>query len=310
MQQTHEQAQSTNVLQQPQEINLADVIRLLWRNRHLLVISAISFLIVGVLYALLATPIYRASAVVAPYQEQGSQGGLSQLVSQFGGMASMAGISINSSYQTTDAYLAQMKSRKFTEKFLTDNGIVQVLFAADWDNEENQWFDKPSAEQMYQVFSEYVSVGANKKTGLISLTITYKDPKLAAEWANLLLKDFNRHIRESTINDAERSIQFLKQQIKKTSVVGMQEILYSLIEKQLQIINLAQVRDEYAFKVIDPAVAPERRAKPKRGMAVLMSLVFGLFFGVFVIVFHEFLQKNFPRYQLMLRNLKRSEAPA
>jgi len=57
-------------------------------------------------------------------------------------------------------------------------------------------------------------------------------------------------------------------------------VIYNLIESQIQTLMLANARDEYAFTVVDPAVAPETRTSPRRKLIVLSGGALGVFFGV------------------------------
>lgn len=53
---------------------------------------------------------------------------------------------------------------------------------------------------------------------------------------------------------------------------------------------LANVRDEYAFKVIDPAVMPEYRdiVRPRRALMLALGLVMGSLFGMMVAFGREY----------------------
>jgi len=67
----------------------------------------------------------------------------------------------------------------------------------------------------------------------------------------------------------------------------MQTIFYQLIEEQTKTIMLANVRKDYVLEVIDPAVAPEKEAKPKRAMiCVLVTLLGGMLSVIFVLIRH------------------------
>jgi uncharacterized protein involved in exopolysaccharide biosynthesis len=56
----------------------------------------------------------------------------------------------------------------------------------------------------------------------------------------------------------------------------LKQIFYQLIEQQIQTKMLATVRDEYALKVIDPAIVPELKDGPKRALIVILSLFIAL----------------------------------
>jgi uncharacterized protein involved in exopolysaccharide biosynthesis len=137
-----------------------------------------------------------------------------------------------------------------------------------------------------------ISVSSDKKTGLYTLSVEWKDPELAAEWANDAVARLNAHMRQQAIEEAKKSISFLEDELHRTSLVNAQNILYSLIEEQTKSIMMANVRDEYVFKVIDPAMAPEHRSKPKRKLIVMLGFVLGLMLGIFIAFFMNFLQNQ------------------
>jgi uncharacterized protein involved in exopolysaccharide biosynthesis len=71
----------------------------------------------------------------------------------------------------------------------------------------------------------------------------------------------------------------------------MRAVLYNLLESEKQKAMLANVNEDFALEVIDPAVAPEIREKPKRKLIVALGGVCGGFLGVFAVFFTQFLQK-------------------
>ena len=54
---------------------------------------------------------------------------------------------------------------------------------------------------------------------------------------------------------------------------------------------LANVNEDFALEVIDPAVAPETREKPKRKLIVALGGVCGGFLGIFAVFFAQFFRK-------------------
>jgi LPS O-antigen subunit length determinant protein (WzzB/FepE family) len=62
-------------------------------------------------------------------------------------------------------------------------------------------------------------------------------------------------------------------------------MLFSLIEEQTKTLMLANVREEYVFKTVDPAVVPERKSKPMRVFIVILTaLLSGFFMSMIVVV--------------------------
>jgi len=47
------------------------------------------------------------------------------------------------------------------------------------------------------------------KTGLVTLSITWNDPNIAAKWANGLVRMANDYLRDQAIEESERNIAYL-----------------------------------------------------------------------------------------------------
>ena len=139
------------------------------------------------------------------------------------------------------------------------------------------------------------------KTGLVTLSVVAGDPNQTALWANQLVRTLNSYIRGETIAEAKKSLEYLQQQIQQTSLVGMQEVLYKLVEQQVQTITLAEVRDEFAFSVIDPAVVPEQRESPKRTQMVVAGTAVGFLLSIVIVLLFNFLKQRFPEKNWSLR---------
>ena len=129
------------------------------------------------------------------------------------------------------------------------------------------------------------------KSGLITLSISWKDPEVAAQWANDLVKQLNEQLREQAIADSKKRVGYLEQELAKTTLQDMRAVLYNLLESEKQKAMLANVNEDFALEVIDPAVAPETREKPKRKLIVALGAVCGGFLGIFAVFFSQFLRK-------------------
>lgn len=278
------------------EISLIDLWRVLMAQKWMILSVTLLFTVGAIIYALQAPEIYKSEVVLAPVK-QGSGGQMASLAAQFGGLASIAGINLGGGGGSTEEAIAILQSRKFLKHFIEDEQLLPVLFEKSWDAENRQWLvesdeDIPSAWDAYAVFSGILSISTDKKSGMVTLSIEWSDPQLAAKWANQLVVRLNKHLKTESVEQAEKSIQYLKDQLASTSVVDMQQILYRLIEKQSNTIMLANVQEEFAFRVIDPAVVPEVRSKPKRKLIVVLGGVLGGMFSIFLAFFLNFLRNQ------------------
>ncbi len=258
--------------------------------KWLILLIALVCVASSVVYALLAAPVYRATVLMAPAGDGENRGALSTLAAQYGGLASMVGIDLGAGGNSKDEAIATLKSRAFTDRFIKDHNLLPVLFADKWDAGAKEWKPLkpeqiPTMGDAYRVFDKSIRrVSENKQTGLVTLDIDWKNREQAASWANELVQRLNQRMRERTIQEARKSIDYLKQELRKTSVVDLQQGINRLIEAQIKKIMLASVRDQYSFRIIDPAVVPDRSDYiwPRRRLIVVLGALVGLIAGVFV----------------------------
>ena len=248
------------------EIKLRDVFGAIWRFRIAVLTCLIICTCAGVALALLSDKKYQAEIVVSTVSDEGLSsrlGGLGALASQYGGLASLAGISIGGNNKR-DETIAVLQSEFLTERYINDHNLLPVLFSRDWDSSTGKWkiTDKkriPTLWKANRYFSKSIrKVTDEKRTGLVYLKIEWKDPVVAAQWANDLVKLTNSYLREKAIVESENSIAYLREQGAKTDSVDARHAIYSVMENEINKQMLAREREEYALKIIDPAVPPER----------------------------------------------------
>ncbi len=275
------------------EIDLLELIRTLIRAWKTIVGIIIICTGLAVVYALYIPEVFKAETLLAPAHEE--KVGASSALSKFGGLASMAGISIPSDSNLVQV-LATLQSRKFLKVFIVENKLLPVLFEDIWDEKNQAWRveskeSQPNDHKAIGSFKSILSVDEDKKSGLITLSISWKDPKVAAKWANQLVKQLNEQLREKAITDSRKRVGYLEQELAKTTLQDMRAVLYNLLESEKQKAMLANVNEDFALEVIDPAVAPEVREKPKRKVIVALGGVCGGFLGIFAVFFDQFVRK-------------------
>lgn len=301
-----------------QEISLRDIINALLRQRWVIIVCMAVAALTGLLYAVFTQPIYSASTTIRPVIDQRG-GGLGGLASQFGGLASMAGINLGGGGSDKEEYLAILRSRELAERFMTEQDVLPHLFPDLWDDEADRWIGSedgsssgndgsggglrsrissllvtlsgdegrnsgprgpgPSMWDAYKEFSGIRSVNEDVQTGIVTVTFRFRNPVQAAEWANGYVAMANREIRENTVREAERALEYLNREVERTQAAGLRETIYALVETQLERIMLAQARDEYSFKILDRAVVPEERSHPNRILIVILALIVGGIIG-------------------------------
>tara|TARA_B110000008_G_scaffold262798_1_gene285572 strand:+ start:125 stop:1036 length:912 start_codon:yes stop_codon:yes gene_type:complete len=296
-------------MENKEEINLIELMRVIWSGKY--IIGSITFLasIIAVVYSLSLSDTYRSEVSLSPVGLEGENS--SGLAGQLGGLAGIAGITMgdNAGSKITIG-LEVMQSRRFFNQIATKYNIVKPLMASkDWDratnkliyDEEiydsklNKWVRnpkppmsaEPSLQEAHREFSSIFSVIRDNKTGIITLGIEHYSPYIAKQWLDWIILEINNLSRNDDMNQAEKSIKFLKDEIRVTNLNEIKEGISKLIQSQVEKIMLAKVTPEYLFKIIDPPYVSEIKSGPSRALICILGFLLGLMSGIlFVIIRH------------------------
>jgi len=69
------------------------------------------------------------------------------------------------------------------------------------------------------------------------------------------------------------------------------EFLYEMLAKQYELAKIDEAKDATIVQVMDKAIEPDRKSKPRRGLIVLLSTIAGFFIALFVVFLREALHK-------------------
>ncbi len=248
-----------------------------WRGLFIaLIISAGAGLGLSYLYA----PIYHADAVLIASDDFGTGSQGSEGAGGFGGVAALIGISRPGSHQSEA--IAILKSRALIESYVTDQNLMPVLFPKAWDPQKQAWRAAdpkriPTIGDAFALFSKgIVNVAEDKKVGLVTISVEWHDPVIAAQWTRDLVTRTNTLLRTRAIERGNRNLAYLNDELNKTAVVELRSAIYKLTETEIKKLMIAQGSEDYAFRYVDPPVVPEKRIFPKRRVFMLGGGFFGL----------------------------------
>lgn len=295
------------------EIDLRELFAAIWQGKWVIVITTAIFAVVSVLYALSLPNIYKSEALLAPVTEDSRM----RLPGQLGGLAALAGVNLGAGGgDKTTLAIEVLKSRDFIGRFIEKYDLyIPVMAANGWqrasdtliiDNdiynpESQQWVrkvkppfqPKPSIQETYTEFMKLLSVSQDKTSGMVKLSVQHYSPLLAKQWVDNLILEINNDMRERELAEAQRSIAYLNEQIVQTNLADARAMLFSLVEEQTKTLMLANVRNEYVFKTVDPAFVAERKTKPARAMIVLLFLISGFLISLIAVMLNYSFKNNF-----------------
>jgi uncharacterized protein involved in exopolysaccharide biosynthesis len=282
-----------------EDISLAEYMAVLRRGRWRALAFVVACTLAGLIAGLLLPRKYTAVIVVTPVMQSqtGSQlGGLSGLASEFGGLASLAGISFGQDAQRAET-LAVLESSALTERYMADNHLLPLLYPKRWDAKTGRWNVSdprkvPTLWKADQYFGKKVrTISTDTKTGIVTMKITWTDPNEAAEWANGLVAMTNDYLRAKAIAEAQWNIDYLTKEAGETTILPVRQVIYNILETQIDKEMLARGSKEYALKILDPAEAPQ--APSSLGKVIWVAL--GLFGGIGLSLLWAFLRISWSR---------------
>jgi uncharacterized protein involved in exopolysaccharide biosynthesis len=270
--------------QQPKELSFLDLIKILVIYKWLMLAVFISVQVGGVISSYTATPVYSAKVIFDVADGGSSPTGLSSMLSQLGGGT----LAARSRQQSKIAQgIATLESQQFLREFIQDNNLLPILYAGRWDSETSDWKapasdNEPRLSDGYRKFGATIDLDEAPKSQLLMLEIKWTDPDLATEWANNLIFRLNEKLRARAVLEAVETIDFLKKEVEKTRIVELQQAIYFMIQQQINTQTMANIKQEYAFKVISSAIAPEldQYVSPRRVLIFIGALLGGVILSV------------------------------
>ena len=190
-----------------------------------------------------------------------------------------------------DEALAVLGSRELFDAYAKQQDLLPVLFRNRWDSANKRWdvpdWRIPTLREGYRLFDNHVrDIDLDRRTGIVTMAITWKDRALAAKWATDLIELANRQLRERAIREAQQNMRYLSTQMRSgegaDSNNALNAALAAAYERQLQNFMFAKGQPEFAFRVIDPPTIPDdrERVSPQRILLVVLGLLAGCVLAV------------------------------
>ncbi len=313
-----------------EERTLLDYWRVLIKRKWLIIILVFVSVFATAIISLLETNIYQSRAVIAPVSDSGGKARrLAALASRFTGMPRITLPGTASSSEI----IALLNSNILREKIIRKYNLLPVLFYDQWDEEKKEWkkddsFDFnpfrligsivklirpedkvtlkkeeeegiPSVWDGLRALDNMVRVNDNIDRNTIEISVEFYDPEKAAAIVEDFLTTLNSHMSEEAKRVANTNRKYLEEQLKSTADPLIKQKIYNLIAHQVETSMMAEVKENFAFKVLDPPTVPDRKIKPKRALMVILSFLLSLFAGIFLAFFLENIERA--RYKTKYR---------
>lgn len=159
----------------------------------------------------------------------------------------------------------------------------------DWDARKREIARLRGGSQR---FRRLIEIERRPRERLLNVSVRWKDPVLAAEWANAVIAELNSFLREAAIAQSRKRIAYLNRELDKTSILPLRQSIHQLILAETRTIMIAETRSDYVFKVIDPAIPPnlDSPIRPKRGRLIRSTTLMGFAIAVFAAILLDYVR--------------------
>jgi uncharacterized protein involved in exopolysaccharide biosynthesis len=296
----------------------SDVVFIFLRRARRDWLLAIGIVLAGVVMASVlafALPSYwRVQITMIPASKSGS--GLPSVggfdLSAVSGLLDGAGALLGRPSANEDEALAVLGSRELFDTYATRENLLPVLYASKWDAESKSWnvtgSDVPTLRRAYELLNDSIrEINLDRRSGIVTMSITWKDPVLAVKWARDLVALTNEQLRQRAIEQAKQNMSYLAAAMRDaqsqdgTNALAaairdaqsqnganiLNSALASAYEHALQSYVFANGQAEYGFRIIDPPTVPDPRERvwPQRILLIALGFILGCVLAAAVILF-------------------------
>ncbi len=228
-----------------EEISLLDYLIVLAKQKWFIVIFTVSVTLITAVYSLMLPEVFKAETKLLP---PGKSNKTSLLMREIGGMI---GINQNSGKISDPSSIVGILSSRTIYDRIIDKFDLMDIFEAIY------------MEDAREILSGYVQLNNDKFSGIITITVYNKDPKLAADLANGFVEELKNLMQTIAITEASQRRLFFEEELKKAkenliasedAMVEFQEKTGALrVEDQTKAVikSMAEIRAQIATKEVE-----------------------------------------------------------
>jgi uncharacterized protein involved in exopolysaccharide biosynthesis len=190
---------SVSAVPPEEEISLLDPLIVIVQYRRLILKITAYTIVIGVIVSLLLPIRYTATTSILPPQTSSAG---SALMAQLGGLSSVASLAGGSLglKNPNDLQVAMLKSRTVEDAMLDRFHLVEL-------------YKVKQRSDARKKLENVVDVDNGAKSGLISISVTDRNPQRAAEMANGYVEEFKRLSASLAVTEASQRRLFFEQQL-------------------------------------------------------------------------------------------------
>lgn len=269
--------QPQDIINESDEISLLDLLGVITENLRILIIGPIVVGLISLAYTFTLTPIFTAKTTIIPPGQNTSGGGAAAaLLGQLGGLGVLAGGTAGIK-TPTDQYIAYLESNTLRDQLIEQFKLMERY--------KTKYY-----EQARQSLKAVSKITTDKKSGLIAIEISDKDPVFAAKLANAYVIALSQMLGKMSLEDAQSRRDLLEQQINQATEKSyrsplVREAIIQTVVREYEMAVLDQKKGRPYIQQVDVAEIPGLKSGPKRALiAVVTAMTTGFILLLFVFV--------------------------
>jgi len=280
------------------QINFRELFSIIWQAKIIIFSLTSFFLIVGIVYSLSLTNLYKSTALLKIAESDNSNfiGG------NLGGLASLVGVNLSPT-GSSQLYFARdfLKSRELFNDIVSNEETKALLTAVTgydpisnqltydekiYDPIKKSWSKDVSNYQLHQKFnSEIMEVEIDYESQFIKMSVLHQSPIHAKELLELIISKTNSNLRMKDQLSSNKAIDYLQSKIIEISFVDIKRSFNELLKEELKTQMLTNIREDYFFEYIQSPQITENKFYPRRSQITVVFGLFGFLFSVIYAVF-------------------------
>jgi tyrosine-protein kinase Etk/Wzc len=137
--------------------------------------------------------------------------------------------------------------------------------------------------------------------GIVTITVEDRDPCWAANLANAYVEELDRQNKRLFVGQAMNKKIFLENRLKEMEKDLSQidnllsrdaknkEMLFDLLTREYEIAKIEEAKSMPTIQVLDKAVVPEEKCKPRRGQMIVLAGMISLLAAIATVFMREYL---------------------
>jgi uncharacterized protein involved in exopolysaccharide biosynthesis len=182
-------------------------LRLLWGKRVLLLRTALCATVASAVVAFLVPPRYESTARLMPPDNQSASGiaatAAALTTGTAGGLSSLAGEYLGLK-STSDVFVGILGSRTVQDKLIQQFDLKKLYWASRMEDARKDLADR-------------TAISVDRKSQIITITVSDKSPQRAAAMAQAYVSELNRLVSDLSTSSARRERVFLEERLQDVS---------------------------------------------------------------------------------------------